>query len=174
MSEVSLATCAGLWRRVLLVEADGSRDTGTDVVWLQGDTAYVDSRGFAGTLTQAGSVFTWHRAVDQTPPGAPDEGEMRWEEDTLVETGVHADYVEHWRRDEGAATPRWAAFLTGADGAPGVLLRVGDRFGVAVPGTVVVGVVGDATWQTIRFTPESVDLDGVAWHVARTEGEVIP
>jgi hypothetical protein len=117
-------------------------------------------------------VFSWHRAVDTMPPGLPDEGEMRWEGDTLVEIGVHADYVEHWRRDDGAATPRWAAFLTGSDGASGVLLRVGNHFGVAVPGTVVVGDVDDPTWRSLRITTESVHVDGVAWPVTSSEGEI--
>ncbi|MDT5014507.1 MAG: hypothetical protein QOD39_667, partial [Mycobacterium sp.] len=52
MITVSMADCAGLWRRTLLIEADGSRDSGTGVLWLQGLTTYVDSRGFAGRLDQ--------------------------------------------------------------------------------------------------------------------------
>src|ERR1700759_3005473 len=100
VSSVTVSECAGLWRRTLLVEADGSRDTGTDVTWLQGITAFIDSRGFAGTLSQCGDVFSWHRTIDRQPPGPyPDEGSMRWRDGLLVETGVHTDYVEHWVRD---------------------------------------------------------------------------
>ena len=101
-----MADCAGLWRRTLLVGADGSRDTGGDVRWLQGITAYVDSRGFAGPLHQHDNVFEWHRDVDLEPPGPfPDAGAMHWDGDVLVETGVHEDYSEHWVRDVGPATP---------------------------------------------------------------------
>ena len=97
-----IAECTGLWRRTLLIDADGSRDTGGDVRWLQGITAYVDSRGFAGPLHQRGNVFEWHRDVDLEPPGPfPDAGAMHWDGDVLVETGVHEDYVEHWVRDAG-------------------------------------------------------------------------
>ena len=80
MTAVLASDCAGLWRRTLLIEADGSRDTGTDVTWLQGITAYVDTRGFAGTLSQSDNVFEWHRSVDLEPPGPfPDAGSMHWE-----------------------------------------------------------------------------------------------
>ncbi len=115
MSAVLMSSCAGLWRRTLLIEADGSRIAGGDVRWLQGDSVYIDSRGFGGTLGQRGDVFEWQRMVDLEPPGPfPDEGAMHWDGGTLVETGVHADYVEHWVRDDG---PRIAAL--GADVAVG-------------------------------------------------------
>lgn len=75
-----LAECAGLWRRTLLIEADGTRDAEPGVLWLQSLTAYVDSRGFAGTLHQEADVFEWHREFDVTTPGPhPDAGVMRWE-----------------------------------------------------------------------------------------------
>jgi hypothetical protein len=173
VTDVLISDCAGLWRRTLLVEADGSRDTGTGVVWLQGITAYVDSRGFAGTLAQSGSVFEWHRAVDVQPPGPfPDVGEMRWESDVLVETGVHADYVEHWERDDAPHEPRGALFLVGPDGTPGLLVRVGGRFGFAGAGTVLLDEVGGARWQALDIDVDTVEADGVRWTVHRTEGTV--
>jgi len=97
MTSVIMTECSGLWRRTLLIESDGSHDTSTGVAWLQGITAYVDTRGFAGRLGQHGDVFEWQRLIDIGPPGPfPDAGRMRWESGALVEVGVHEDYIEHW------------------------------------------------------------------------------
>lgn len=172
VTTVLISDCVGLWRRTLLIEADGSRDTGADVRWLQGITAYVDSRGFAGRLDQDAGIFQWHRVVDLEPPGPPDAGEMRWEGPTLVETGVHADYVEHWMRDDGAQSPRWAVFLVGPDGEPGLLVRVGARFGFAGRGVVVIGDVDGPQWTAIEIGEGHVQADGVRWIVEETEGRV--
>ena len=74
------------------------------MAWLQGITAYVDTRGFAGRLSQHGDVFEWQRLIDIEPPGPfPDAGRMRWEARVLIEVGVHEDYVEHWVRQDGPA-----------------------------------------------------------------------
>ncbi|WP_232375273.1 hypothetical protein [Mycolicibacterium baixiangningiae] len=174
MTAVVRQDCTGLWRRTLLIEADGSRDTGTDVLWLQGDTAYVDSRGFAGVLTQRDSVFEWHRDIDLQPPGEfPDVGSVHWDGDTLVEKGVHADYVEHWVRDSGPVEPCWALALTsGTD--RGLLVRVGDRFGWACTDHVVIGAVGDSGWSAldIGVSGPHCRVNGVRWDVQRSEGEV--
>ena len=111
MTSVIMTECSGLWRRTLLIESDGSHDTSTGVAWLQGITAYVDTRGFAGRLSQHGDVFEWQRLIDIGPPGPfPDAGRMRWESGVLVEVGVHADYVEHWVRQDGPVAPCWALF----------------------------------------------------------------
>lgn len=171
---VVLADCVGLWRRTLLIDADGSRDTGTGVTWLQGSSAYVDSRGFAGILKEDAGVFAWSRTVDLQPPGLPDEGEMRWEGDTLVEVGVHEDYVEHWRREHGADSPCWAAFLSGPDSEPGLLMRVGARFGFAGRGVVAIDDVGGPRWQAIDHDGPGVYAVGVRWLVERSEGDVKP
>ncbi|MCZ0726535.1 hypothetical protein [Mycolicibacterium iranicum] len=171
---VRASDCVGLWRRTLLVEADGARDTGTDVTWLQGVTAYVDSRGFAGTLRDEGGVFEWRRTIDLTPATEPDIGEMRWEQGTLVETGVHADYVEHWARDDAERRPCWAVFLTAPDGGPGLLLRVGARFGFAGAGAVVMGEVGGREWDGIDAAADTVRANGVLWTVDRREGVTEP
>ncbi len=167
---VRASDCVGLWRRTLLIEKDGSRDTATEVTWLQGVTAFVDSRGFAGTLHDDGGVFEWRRSVELQPAAEPDVGEMRWEGDTLVETGVHADYVEHWVRDGAAQTPCWSAFLAAPDGQPGLLLRVAAWFGFAGAGTVVMGQVGGPAWNAIDTGPETVAAGGVLWKIERREG----
>lgn len=175
MTAVLASECAGLWRRTLLIEADGSSDTGTDVTWLQGITAYVDSRGFAGTLSQSDNVFQWHRAVDLEPPGPfPDAGSMHWSDDVLVETGVHVDYVEHWRRDSVAATPCGAVFLVAPDGQPGLLIRVGHLYGWAGGGTVLIDSVEGPQWNALVISGEHVWANGVRWTVERSEGNVNP
>lgn len=171
---VVMRECVGLWRRTLLIEADGSQDTGTDVLWLQGASAYVDSRGFAGVLTQHGDLFAWRRDIDALPPAAfPDEGHMSWDGDVLVERGAHSDYVEHWVREAGRPEPCWAVNLAaGADGA--LLLRVGDRFGWARGKSVLIGRIGDDRWEALGPTGEGAGIraDGVVWDVERSEGEI--
>lgn len=173
MTAVVAADCAGLWRRTLLVGTDGSRDTGTDVTWLQGPTAYVDSRGFAGALGVRGHVFHWRRDIDLEPPGPfPDAGVMHWDGGTLVETGVHEHYVEHWVRDHGPTTPCGAKFVRAADGSPGLLVRVGQRFGWAGGGVVVIDTVGGSRWQEIGIacSENQVRANGARWIIERSEG----
>lgn len=175
MNPVLMTDCTGLWCRTLLVEADGTRDDTPGVRWLQGQTAYVDSRGFAGTLAQHGDVFEWHRAIDVQPPGPfPDAGQMRWEGDILIEAGVHEDYVEHWVRDPGELTPAGALFLSGPDGAPALLVRAGALFGWADRGQVLIGVVGGTEYQTlgIVISGNQIQANGVHWTVDQSEGNV--
>ena len=177
MSTPVLADCAGLWRRTLLIESDGSRDTGTDVRWLQGATGYVDSRGFAGTLHQHGDTFEWHRDVDLKPPGPfPDAGSIRWDGATLIETGVHENYVEHWVRDAGSSEPCGALFLTAPGGGAGLLVRVGGMFGWAGAGDVVIDAVGASRWNALVIDTASgrVQANGVRWVVGSSEGNVNP
>jgi hypothetical protein len=167
--EVSLAACGGLWRRTLLVATDGTRDTGTDVVWLQGPTGYVDSRGFAGTVTQAGDVFSWSREVDVEPTGNTDAGRMRWAADTLIETGVHDTYEEHWIREYGPAEPAGALLLSSGSEGHAVLVRVGDLVGWATPAGAVVDRVERSK---LRVHGEHVLLDGVRWTIDTREGDI--
>ncbi|ORA37584.1 hypothetical protein [Mycobacterium aquaticum] len=172
---VSMADCTGLWRRTLLIGADGTHDENPGVLWLQGPTAYVDSRGFAGTLAQNGNIFEWHRAVDLQPPGPfPDAGEMRWEGDVLIETGVHEDYVEHWVRDAGEVVPTGALHLSGPGGTPALLVRVGALFGWADCEQVLIGTVGAADYRSLGImnSGNKIQANGVHWTVDRTEGKV--
>jgi hypothetical protein len=173
MSAVLMSSCAGLWRRTLLIEADGSRIPGGDVRWLQGDSVYVDSRGFGGTLGQRGDVFEWQRMVDLEPPGPfPDAGAMHWDGGTLVETGVHADYVEHWVRDDGPRTPRWAVTLRSADAGDALLLRVGTAFGWLCSTAVTIAAVGDAEWNALapKLSGGELHADGARWTIVQSEG----
>jgi hypothetical protein len=165
-----MTECSGLWRRILLIDSDGSHDTGTDVAWLQGITAYVDTRGFAGRLSQRDDVFEWQRRVNVEPPGPlPDAGRMRWEAGVLIEVGVHEDYVEHWVRRDGPAAPCWALFLNNA-----VLLRAGAQFGWADSSGVVLGTIGDAEWTALNAHVDGSDLvaNGVRWSIEDSEGDV--
>lgn len=170
MTKVLMTECAGLWRRTLLINADGSRDTGTNVAWLQGITAYVDTRGFAGRLGQNGDVFEWQRLIDIEPPGPfPDAGRMRWETDVLIEAGVHEDYVEHWVRDDCPVTPCWAVFAHDS-----MLLRAGAQFGWADRTGVVLGAIGGPQWTALDPQMEDGDLvaNGVRWRIEDSEGDV--
>ena len=175
MTAPSIRECTGLWQRTLLIEADGSRDTGTDVMWLQGISAYVDSRGFAGRLHQLGDVFEWRRDVDLEPPGPlPDAGSMRWDGDVLVETGVHADYVEHWVRGAGSSSPCWSMSLTSETKGAGVLVRVGERFGWVTAASVVIDTVGTPRWTSLGLVVDggALQAGGVEWRIERSEGNV--
>lgn len=186
----SIAECSGLWRRTLLIEADGTRDIGTNVIWLQGLSLFVDVRGpgegFAGRLDQRLDVFEWNRMVDLKPPGLPDAGQMSWDGDTLVEVGVHADYTEHWKREPGTAEPCWGLLLASA-----VLVRVGNRFGWAWrsgdTADVSIGEIDGTGWRITTsadatrvgavLQPElaagrlRVD-DDIAWEIKESEGSV--
>lgn len=170
-----MGNCSGLWRRSLLIDATGTGDTSAGVLWLQGDAAYVDSRGFAGHLERTGDVFHWHRDVDFEPPGPfPDTGRMHWEGDTLVETGVHEDYVEHWVRDDESTGPSGAVFLRAPDGGDGVLLQVGPWFGWVGAGAVHVGRVSDPQWNSLSITlsDNAVQAAGIRWDVVASEGMI--
>lgn len=97
----------GLWRRRLLVDEKGRRDTSTAVWWLQSETLFVDLRvpsnrpdfsecsgfhdlsidqalfmasqeGFAGRLHHLKDALGWRRHIDFRPlEGPPDEGAMK-------------------------------------------------------------------------------------------------
>ena len=170
MTTVLMTECSGLWRRTLLVDSDGTSDTSTSVAWLQGTTAYVDTRGFAGRLGQRGDVFEWQRLIDIEPPGpCPDAGRMRWEAGVLIEVGVHEDYVEHWVRDDDPAAPCWALFLHDA-----LLLGAGAHFGWADSSGVAIGMIDDPQWTALDVHIDGSDLvaNGVRWRIADSEGDV--
>lgn len=129
----------GAWQRTLLQTPEG-RDTTTRVHWLQTEGWHADLRvpagidpatpagraqlqGFCGITRISGGhdgqpeVCTWHRRWDIQPPrSTPDAGHMVFETpDRLIETGVHAQYLEVWER------------LPGSDGPFRALAQVDDR-----------------------------------------------
>lgn len=172
MTAVSVSQCLGLWRRTLLIKPDGSTDLGTDVMWLQGVSAFVDSRGFAGRLRQDADIFEWCRVVDLDPGPFPDAGSMRWEGETLIETGVHEPYTERWVRERVTPAPVGAMFLTSPGGAQGVVVRVGSRFGWADEKRVVVDTLGGEQWQTLNIerADDGIAANGVRWSITDSEG----
>src|SRR5580700_5540438 len=121
-----LADMPGMWRRSLIIQADGVRDTTSQVRWLQARTLFVDLRqgaalpdflqlrclddlsfpdllqlarqeGFAGRLGFEGDCFEWRRLIDFQPRSLrADAGRLWWEDEILVEAGRDEAYVEHW------------------------------------------------------------------------------
>ena len=132
---------AGVWRRSLIIRADGARDSTTWVRWLQGPSDFADLRqpagrpdfagveclrqlgrthldwmaaqdGFAGELTVSDGVFEWRRDIDFQPPGpTPDRGRLTRDGDTMIEEGYHEPYIEHWHYDGAARPPAYALRL---------------------------------------------------------------
>lgn len=111
----------GVWVRRLL-ETPQQRDQTTFVRWLQTSMWHADLRipvdrpgvdvqtqlahqqGFCGVTgveqQRQGEVCTWHRRFDFQPPRADvDAGVMVFETpERVIETGVHASYLEIWER----------------------------------------------------------------------------
>lgn len=164
---------SGLWTRSLLALPDGWRDETTEVAWLQGPSLFADLRqpagrpafclvpgpehlsrqaclwlasqnGFAGTFGFQDGVAEWRREIDFQPKAAlPDAGTLEWRDGILVETGVHAPYLEHWHAGGGALAPCGALRLQSEDdGRLAILVRSGSLFMLArdrAPGTVLAG-----------------------------------
>jgi hypothetical protein len=140
----------GLWRREVMIRADGGRDTSTRVLWLQTRGLFADIRipgdrpkrptaqsfadyddaelvklaamyGFAGSFAVEGSFCRWLRSLDYQPPGGPpDEADCRLEGDLLIELG--SNYREDWRRETPPGAPVTSFTLEEDDARPG---RVG-------------------------------------------------
>ncbi len=128
-----------MWRRSLIVHADGSRDATAQVRWLQAQRLFVDLRqpaglpdfpslrclndldavqcaqlalqeGFAGRFGCDSSCFEWLRLIDFQPrSGAADAAWLWWEQETLMEAGRDVPYVEYWQRDPTVVTRPLAA-----------------------------------------------------------------
>ena len=141
LSEPSLETMPGLWRRSLLAWPDGRRDTTSFVNWLQGPGLYLDLRqpegrpdftgqnslsaltpetmmwlaaqeGFAGELVEEDGWFEWRRDIDFQPKAIySDIGRLWIEGDVMVEEGKDIPYIEHWHREPIGSMPLWAARL---------------------------------------------------------------
>jgi hypothetical protein len=134
----------GVWVRSLLTTPT-SRDDTTFVRWLQTSRWHADLRvppearpdrlalqqGFCGVTTvevnDGAEVCRWHRRLDFQPPGPhPDAGHIVFEgTERLIETGVHADYLEVWERLPGS-TGRFAVLEASQGQAPSMLLVSGE------------------------------------------------
>ncbi len=65
-------------------------------------------QGFAGatevTASAQGEICAWHRLIDLQPPATgPDAGRMAFTAEHLIETGLHARYLEHWVHEPASA-----------------------------------------------------------------------
>lgn len=175
------------WSRRALVIPGTTVDTGTEVDWLQAGELYLDLRtpadmpvigadgpdeltredllalcgqqAFAGRLEERDGEWTWWREVDLHPADPlPDRGLLHFADGILVETGIGRDYFEDWIATDAAPDGLELA-LAGADGRPGMLLRVGDQFGylrgrsadvTPAPGTSLREAVAVADLATAR------------------------
>ncbi len=109
---------ASRWHADIRVPADRPDFTGVNSLdecspaqlqWL------ATQQGFAGVtrVDPENDDTAWLRIVDFQPPSAlPDEGHAAFRDGMLVETGIHADYLEHWHKvpgsDDGFAVLRQA------------------------------------------------------------------
>jgi len=84
-------------------------------------------QGFAGVtrVDPQNDDTGWLRLVDFQPPAAlPDEGHAAFRDGMLVETGIHADYLEHWHRVPGC-DDGFAVFRQCDGGRPAWLMVAG-------------------------------------------------
>ncbi|WP_395307625.1 allophanate hydrolase [Mycobacterium sp. AMU20-3851] len=126
--------------------------------------ALCEQQAFAGRLEEhvledGTGEWTWGREVDLHPADPlPDRGRLHLADGILVETGIGRNYVEDWS-ETAAAQKSLELSLSGDDGRPGMLLRVGDHFGylrgrspavTLVPGTSLRDAVAGADLATAR------------------------
>lgn len=179
-----LADLSGIWRRSLLVTADGRRDETSPVYWLQSANLYGDirvesgnrsdaappMRGFAGRLGERDGIFRWVRTIASFPPhGPPDDGRLCWQGSVLSEDGVHSPYLELWVRVALPAPGDYAAELIDPEsGRLGYLLSLGGfryfgRGGEADGVFDLAGVDGGGALLTMTTEPEpSTGWNGIA------------
>ena len=138
---VQLGDLAGVWKRTLLVEADGTRDETSIVYWLQLGSLCGDIRlpasgsgaggamAFAGSLSERDGVFRWNRELSRGIPADadPDEGYLKWEGGILREDGVRRPYLEHWQRVATPSSDDYALHFHNDDLClDGYLIRIED------------------------------------------------
>lgn len=141
LSDPSLGSLPGLWRRSLIAWPDGREDRTTFVNWLQGPGLYLDLRqpegapafsgvtclsdlkpvhmewlarqeGFAGELVHEDGWFEWRRDIDFQPQAVySDMGRLWVEDDVMIEEGKDIPYIEHWHREPLAGGMVWGARL---------------------------------------------------------------
>ncbi len=170
----------GVWSRTLL-QTPGTRDERSFVRWLQTSYWHADLRippaaravpsrpdlqqGFCGLTTvepQGGAeVCAWHRQLDFQPPRAtPDAGRIEFDgPDRLIETGIHADYLEVWERVDGS-TGRYAVLES--HGA--------DRTRLLIAGCFAMRVRARST----PWPPGTTTTDSLADVVQRHAGLAVP
>lgn len=102
----------------------------------------LSAEGFAGRITLAGDICTWHRTWNWRGfPCAVDAGKLWFDAGgCLIEEGVHADYREEWRTVPG---PPWRADVVECGETDGMLLRNAEGFLLAL------GQRGAASWPRL-------------------------
>ncbi len=147
----------GIWSRLYLSTAL-EHDTTTRVLWLQAGDTHVDLRlsskcqampavplqnqgddalmeiaqqtAFAGSTHIKNNICTWTRKINyQGPQGQPDVGKLEWQDDILIEKGVHEDYEEGWQCDVTGSVE--ALCLTNDSGQLVFFCTVADHFAIA-------------------------------------------
>lgn len=163
----------GVWRRTLLVDVDGARDTESAVYWLQLGALSGDIRApgpgrpaesaFAGTLAVTDGVARWTHELSRgiSAGTGPDEGRLTWQDGLLREEGVHAPYLELWECVAHAGPDAWARRI-GEAGRQGIALEIGPFAFVAR---------GNGTGAAAFTLLSAV---GTAWRVALSLGEGEP
>jgi hypothetical protein len=141
MRVAEVSGLGALWRRSLIVRADGTWDADTWVRWLQGPCLYADLRqpagrpdfssvqclrdltmtqldwmasqdGFAGQLLVDDGIFEWRRDIAFQPPSpTPDRGSLELAGEVMIEEGYDSSYIEHWHPDRRAVPPLYALRL---------------------------------------------------------------
>jgi hypothetical protein len=146
-------------------------------------------QGFAGvtevTADAAGTeTCQWHRIVDvQPPPATPDAGTMRFDGDALTETGIHAQYLEAWRRLPDSTNGHAVLQLQDAQGRPSRPLRlllVAGRHvmhvrgravswpGGVAPGTSLAAVVAMGNLDLLDFEISFGQRSADGWTISRS------
>ncbi|MET0963376.1 MAG: hypothetical protein ABWY05_11275 [Noviherbaspirillum sp.] len=146
-------------------------------------------QGFAGvtsvSVDGAGKeICQWRRIVDfQPPPATPDAGSMDFDGDALTETGIHARYLEEWRRlpdsIHGHAVLRLHEPQGGRSDATRLLLMAGQQVmhvrsraaawpaGLA-PGVSLASLITPATTDLLDFEISFGRLGPSGWTVVRS------
>ena len=117
----------GVWRRRLLIDAEGRRETTGERIWLQTGVWHADlyipgerptfddasdlqqcsdeqlywlcrQQGFAGITRLHGELCYWDRQWDSSQRAQLDVGRMRFEPHCVHETGVLSPLYERWER----------------------------------------------------------------------------
>ncbi|KAJ1640529.1 hypothetical protein T492DRAFT_1138851 [Pavlovales sp. CCMP2436] len=182
----------GVWVRTLLEQGE-LRDERTQVYWLQACRWHADLRipqpapgeapwsadqrqrqqqGFAGwtevQTIDGRDVCSWHREFDLQPPTADaDEGYMHFESsERVVETGVHASYLEIWERLPGSTGRQLALEMTEPDGTTRRMLIAGEFATQVRPRR--------AAWPADTCAPDTLEQAGKAGEVlVRGPGDVV-
>lgn len=171
---VNIRDLGGVWRRTLLIDADGRRDDTSAVFWLQVGVLAGDIRAtreaaaaqtaFVGPLSNRGPVFAWTpvMAHGSVTDGSPDEGTLSFEGDRLREDGVHAKYIEYWEQDEAPSADDHALAWRLETGLTGYLMAVGRYRFCAFqtpdgPGFILAEQVGGEAVVSLARVPIRLD-----------------